>query len=89
MSGESEAFGVRRLCLGTPVARTPLPRCEETVVRALTDHWLLVVAVLAVVTGFILLKIGSLTIAPLLLVAGYCLLLPLYLWRSFRRGVGE
>ncbi len=56
---------------------------------ALKDHWLLVVSVVAVVAGFVLLKTDSLTVAPLLLVAGYCVLLPLYLWRSFRRGVGE
>jgi hypothetical protein len=55
----------------------------------LTDHWLLAVSVLAVVIGFIFLDAGNLTIAPLLLVAGYCVLLPLYLWLSFRRGVGE
>lgn len=56
---------------------------------ALKAHWLLVVAVLAVVVGFVLLSAASLLVAPLLLVAGYCVLLPLYLWQSFRRGVGE
>jgi hypothetical protein len=56
---------------------------------ALKDHWLLAISVVAVVAGFVLLKADSLTVAPLLLVAGYCVLLPLYLWRSFRRGVGE
>ena len=56
---------------------------------ALKDHWLLAISVVAVIAGFVLLVTGSLTAAPLLLVAGYCILLPLYLWRSFRRGVGE
>ena len=56
---------------------------------ALKDHWLLAISVVAVIAGFVLLMTGSLTAAPLLLVAGYCILLPLYLWRSFRRGVGE
>jgi hypothetical protein len=55
----------------------------------LKSHWLLVVALLAVVAGFVLLSSGDLTAAPLLLVSGYCVFLPLYLWRSFRRGVGE
>ena len=56
---------------------------------ALKAHWLLAISVVAVIAGFVLLTTGSLTAAPLLLVAGYCVLLPLYLWRSFRRGVGE
>ena len=51
--------------------------------------WLLWAAIAAVVAGYILLKAGELTLAPLLLVAGYCVLLPLFLWLSLRRGVGE
>ena len=51
--------------------------------------WLLWAAIAAVVVGYILLIMGELTVAPLLLVSGYCVLLPLFLWLSFRRGVGE
>jgi hypothetical protein len=39
--------------------------------------------------GYALLRQGDITAAPLLLVAGYCVLLPLFLWRSFRRDSGE
>jgi len=42
-----------------------------------------------IVAGFALLAGGSLSLGPLLLVAGYCLVLPLYLWLNFRDGVGE
>ena len=37
----------------------------------------------AVVLGYLSLRIGSMTLAPLLLVAGYCLLIP---WALFRLG---
>jgi hypothetical protein len=40
--------------------------------------------------GFGLLKWReSMVLAPLLLVAGYCVLVPLHLWACYRRGVGE
>jgi len=51
--------------------------------------WLLWSALVAVVVGYILLASGDITAAPLLLVLGYCLLLPLFLWFSFRGRSGE
>ena len=39
--------------------------------------------------GFVALAAGRLSVGPLLLVGGYCVLLPFFLWRSFRRRVGE
>ena len=40
--------------------------------------------------GFSLLKWReSMVLAPLLLVAGYCVLIPLHLWSCYRSGVGE
>ena len=46
-------------------------------------------ALAAIVVGYILLAVGDITAAPLLLVTGYCVLLPLFLWRSFQSGSGE
>ena len=51
--------------------------------------WILLAALVAIVAGYWLLAAGRLSWGPLLLVAGYCLLMPLFLWRSFRGGVGE
>jgi hypothetical protein len=42
-----------------------------------------------VAAGYLLLTAGRLSLGPLLLVAGYCVLLPVFLWRSYRRRVGE
>ncbi|MEN8007235.1 MAG: hypothetical protein ABFS42_09485 [Candidatus Krumholzibacteriota bacterium] len=51
--------------------------------------WLLWAALGAVVLGFVTLSAGMLTIGPVLLVLGYCILLPFFLWRSFQESVGE
>jgi len=49
----------------------------------------LVAALLAIIVGFLALDAGKLSIGPLLLVSGYCVLLPFYLWRGFRKSVGD
>ncbi len=51
--------------------------------------WLLWAAVAAIVLGFLTLSSGQLSLGPLLLVGGYCVLLPFFLWRSFQKSVGE
>lgn len=55
----------------------------------LRRFWLLWTALGAIGLGFALLAGGSLSLAPLLLVGGYCVLLPFFLWRSFRRSVSR
>jgi hypothetical protein len=55
----------------------------------LRKNWLLVAGLVVILAGFALLAGGSLSLGPLLLVGGYCLVLPFYLWRNFRGGVGE
>ncbi|MCP4574336.1 MAG: hypothetical protein GY838_18430 [bacterium] len=55
----------------------------------LRRSWLLVVALASIAGGYLALDGGRLSIGPLLLVAGYCVLLPLFLWTSFRKRVGE
>jgi len=55
----------------------------------LKKFWLLWTSLGAVILGFITLAGGMLTVGPVLLVLGYCVLLPFFLWRSFRDSVGE
>jgi hypothetical protein len=50
--------------------------------------WALVLGVLAIVLGYVLLSAGRLSWGPLLLVIGYCVALPVFIWRRFRAGVG-
>lgn len=55
----------------------------------LRQNWLLVAALAAILLGYVLLDAGRLSLGPLLLVGGYCILLPGFLWSSFRKRVGE
>lgn len=55
----------------------------------LRKTWLLWTAFTSIIVGFLTLGAGLLSTGPLLLVLGYCVLLPFFLWRSFRRSVGE
>jgi len=57
--------------------------------QLLKNFWLLWAGLGAIVLGFLTLVAGKLTIGPLLLVGGYCVLLPFFLWRSFKKSVGE
>ena len=55
-------------------ARTVQPRDEVELSRR---NWMLFgIALLVIIVGYIFLANGSITIAPLLLVAGYCVLIP-------------
>ena len=55
----------------------------------LRRNWLLVAALGAIILGYVMLDMGRLSLGPLFLVGGYCVLLPSYLWTGFRRRVGE
>lgn len=55
----------------------------------ISRHWLLGAGLLAIIAGYVLLDGGRLSLGPLLLVAGYCVALPLHVWWMFRRGMGE
>jgi hypothetical protein len=55
----------------------------------LRRFWLLWTALGAIALGFTLLYFRSLSLGPILLVSGYCVLLPFFLWRSYRKNVGE
>jgi len=55
----------------------------------LKKFWLLWTSLGAVILGYLTLSAGMLSVGPVLLVLGYCVLLPFFLWRSFRESVGE
>ncbi len=52
------------------------------------NRWLLS-GLASIGVGYIQLDAGSMTLAPILLVLGYCVLIPLHLWARYRMGVGE
>jgi len=46
-------------------------------------------AAACIIGGYVALAARHLSLGPLLLVGGYCLLLPAFLWRSFQGQGGE
>ena len=42
-----------------------------------------------IVIGYVVLAGGETTVAPLLLILGYCVLVPIFLLRSFLKNTGE
>lgn len=55
----------------------------------LRNAWSLLLGLVAILLGYVLLAGGRLSWGPLLLVIGYCVALPLFVWRRFRAGVGN
>jgi len=55
----------------------------------LKNTWLLWASLGLILVGFLTLSAGMLSIGPLLLVTGYCVMLPFFIWRSFKKSVGE
>ncbi len=55
----------------------------------LKKHPWLVTGVTAILAGYVLLARGDVTAAPLLLVVGYCILIPVYLLRNILDRSGE
>ncbi len=51
--------------------------------------WILAAGLVAILAGYLLLAAGALSWGPVLLVLGYCVALPAFVWRLFRSGVGE
>jgi uncharacterized membrane protein len=53
------------------------------------NYYLFALGLLIIVVGFIALRMGSITLAPILLVLGYCVIIPLSIivdWRKKREG---
>lgn len=55
----------------------PAPRSEESLGFSRRNYVLFGVGIFVILLGFLLLSRNSITLAPLLLVAGYCVLIPL------------
>jgi hypothetical protein len=53
------------------------------------QYALFIVSVLVIVVGYVMLAGGDITLAPILLIVGYCVLTPLFLIRSFLKKKGE
>lgn len=51
--------------------------------------WILALGLAAIGLGYVLLAAQHLSWGPILLVLGYCVALPVFVWRLFRSGVGE
>jgi len=55
----------------------------------LRRFWILWAALGAITLGFWGLTAGMLSVGPIFLVLGYCVLLPFFLWRAFRLKVTD
>lgn len=65
--------------------RRPAPKKPRPPIQLGTVNWVLMgVGLLVIITGFITLARGSITLAPILLVLGYCVLIPVSLLVSNR-----
>jgi len=49
----------------------------------------LITGLAAIIAGYFALNTGDIVWAPALLVVGYCVLIPIYLYSSFRINVGD
>jgi len=68
---------VRRALRGESVSHEPLLSFSRT------NYLLMAAGVLFAIVGFVLLRGGDINLAPFLLVAGYCALIPLgIIWRD-------
>jgi len=50
---------------------------SDTIAFSTKSYWIFGAAFASIIVGFIMLSTGSITLAPILLVAGYCVLVPL------------
>jgi len=55
----------------------------------LRQLWILLLGLALIVVGYVLLAGERLSLGPLLLVGGYCVALPIFIWRLFRTGIRE
>ncbi len=72
---------------GVPAGVAGSPPAEArrgTLTTWARKHLWLVIGFALLLLGYILLAAGDISAAPLLLVAGYCVFIPIHLYRSFR-----
>ena len=57
--------------------------------KLIREYALFIIGIIAIVLGYVFLATGDISFAPLLLVAGYCVLVPIFLIRAFLVRKGE
>ena len=60
-----------------PEGRKAAAAKKEAFAFARSNYWMLFVGLVVIVIGFITLRMGSITLAPILLVLGYCVIIPI------------
>jgi len=64
--------------MAAPIQEEPMAKIAKTVTGSHQFKWKFFIAgMVSIVVGYILLAMGSLTLSPILLVAGYCIFVPL------------
>jgi uncharacterized membrane protein HdeD (DUF308 family) len=52
------------------------PAAKDTFAFTKANYWTLFIGLVVIIIGYITLRMGSITLAPLLLVLGYCVIIP-------------
>lgn len=60
-----------------PVKKKAAPATTDTFCFTKANYWTLFIGLVVIVIGYITLRMGSITLAPLLLVLGYCVIIPI------------
>ncbi|MFH1681760.1 MAG: hypothetical protein ABIH26_14100 [Candidatus Eisenbacteria bacterium] len=68
---------VKKRAVKTAKAGRPAPKGEDGLAFGRRNYILFATGILVILLGFFLLSRNSITLAPILLVSGYCVILPL------------
>jgi uncharacterized membrane protein HdeD (DUF308 family) len=60
-----------------PAQKKPVPAKTSTFSFTKANYWTLFIGLVVIVIGYITLRRGSITLAPILLVLGYCVIIPI------------
>jgi len=60
-----------------PAKKKPTSAKTSTFSFTRANYWTLFIGLVVIVVGFITLRMGSITLAPILLVLGYCVIIPI------------
>lgn len=71
-------------------AKTAAKKSDDSLGFTSTNYILFAIGIFVVIVGFIVLKMGSITLAPILLVLGYCVIIPVaIMYRSRQEDTGK
>ncbi len=59
------------------MAKASTKKSDDTLGFTSANYWLFAIGIIIIIIGFITLKMGSITLAPILLVFGYCVMIPI------------